>query len=237
MIVSADHDSAMKKKRPPPAKGIPAADPRSAGALDLEDSELRALSSHASVESVPKHAVIVNEGDRSDSIFIILDGRVKVFLHNPDGREVILNVHGPGEYFGEMVIDEGPRSASVSTLEHSRFLVVAKDDFRKLLTANPGFALKLINRLMHRVRALTENIRSLALLDVYGRVARLLLDLAKDQDGQLVVVEKLTQQDIADRVGASREMVSRIFKDLATGGYITIENKQISINRDLPERW
>jgi len=225
------------KKRKPTVQNIPAADPRPAGALDLDEGELRALSAHASVETVPRQTVLVNEGDRSDSIFIILSGRVKVFLHNPDGREVILNVHGPGEYFGEMVIDEGPRSASVTTLEDSRFLVVGKDDFRKLLSASPGFALKLINRLMHRVRALTENIRSLALLDVYGRVARLLLELAKEKDGQFAVEEKLTQQDIADRVGASREMVSRIFKDLVAGGYISVESRQITINRDLPQRW
>lgn len=219
------------------AKKTPATDDLAGSALELEKSELRALSAHATVESVPKHTVIVSEGDRSDVIFIILAGRVKVFLHNPDGREVILNIHGPGEYFGEMVIDEGPRSASVMTLEASRFLVVAKDDFRALLTASPEFALKLINRLMHRVRTLTENIRSLALLDVYGRVARLLLGLATEQDGRLVVSEKLTQQDIAERVGASREMISRVFKDLVTGGYISVENRQITINRDLPEHW
>ena len=89
---------------------------------------------------------------------------------------------------------------------------------------------------MQRVRALTDNIRSLALLDVYGRVARLLLELASEQDGRLVVSEKLTQQDIAERVGASREMISRIFKDLVTGGYISIDHKHITINRDLPGR-
>lgn len=203
----------------------------------LDAHELRALSDHAVARSYPKHAVIVNEGDRSDSIFIIQSGRVKVYLHGKDGREIVLNVHGSGEYFGEMVLDEGPRSASVMTLEASRFLEISKLDFRRFLSANPDFAMKLINRLMRRVRALTENVGNLALLDVYGRVARLLLELATEQEGALVVAERLTQKDIADRVGASREMVSRIFKDLVAGGYIAVDNRRISINKDLPPRW
>ena len=203
----------------------------------LEEHEQRALSVHAKIETFPKHAVIVNEGDRTDSIFIISSGRVKVFLRNEDGKEVILNIHGPGEYFGEMVLDEGPRSASVATLETSRFLIISKADFRRFLSEQPDFAMKLINRLMHRVRALTENVRNLALSDVYGRVARLLLEFAVERDGKLVILEKLTQKDIADRVGASREMISRIFKNLVSGGYIKVESKRITINRDLPRRW
>lgn len=113
-----------------------------------------------------------------------------------------------------MALDEGPRSASVETLETSRFMIITKADFKALVIADPDFALKPINRLMLRVRALTENIRSLALLDVYGRVARLRLEMATEQDDRLVVAAKLTQQDIAERVGASLEMISRIFKDL-----------------------
>jgi len=217
------------------------ASPRAAWAeaplsLGLDQDELRALAAHAKVQSVPKNTVIINEGDDTDSIFIVISGRVRVFLHGRDGREVTLNTHGPGEYFGEMVLDEGPRSASVATLDASKFYVIPKAEFRRFLSAHPDFAMKLINRLMGRVRALTENVRNLALLDVYGRVARLLLDLAKDQDGRLVVAEKLTQQDIAERIGASREMVSRVFKDLVAGGYVSLEDRQITIHRDLPAR-
>jgi CRP/FNR family transcriptional regulator, cyclic AMP receptor protein len=203
----------------------------------LEEHELQALAAHASAQTFPRNTIIINEGDRSDSIFITVTGKVKVFLHGEDGREVVLNVHGPGEYFGEMVLDEGPRSASVMTLEISKFLVISKTDFRDFLSTHPDFAMKLINRLMRRVRALTENVGSLALLDVYGRVARLLLELAAEQDGKLVVQERLTQKDIADRVGASREMVSRIFKDLAAGGYIQVDDRRITISKDLPSHW
>lgn len=205
-----------------------------AAADALDDHELRALSAHATEQTYQKNAVIVNEGDRSSTIFVILSGRVKVFLRNSEGREMVINVLGPREFFGELVIDEGARSASIATLETSRFMIVTKADFKALVIRDPDFALKLINRLMQRVRVLTDNVRSLALLDVYGRVARLLLELATERDGRLVVSEKLTQQDIAERVGASREMISRIFKDLVTGGYISIEHKHITINRDLP---
>lgn len=206
-------------------------------AAALEQHELEALSAHATAQAFPRNAVIVNEGDRSDSIFIIVSGRVKVYLHNRDGREVVLNVHGQGEYFGEMVLDEGPRSASVITLEPSRFLIISKGAFREFLSGHPDFAMKLINRLMRRIRSLTDNVGSLALMDVYGRVARLLMDLAVERDGQLVVDEPLTQKDIGDRVGASREMVSRIFKDLVAGGYISLDHRRITIAKDLPPRW
>ena len=207
-----------------------------AAADALDDDDLRALSAHATEQTYQKNVVVVNEGDQSNTIFIILSGRVKVFLRNTEGREMIINVLGPREYFGELVIDEGARSASIATLETCRFMIVTKADFKALVVSDPDFALKLINRLMQRVRALTDNIRSLALLDVYGRVARLLLELATEHEGRLIVPEKLTQQDIAERVGASREMISRIFKDLVTGGYISIDHKHITINRDLPGR-
>jgi len=216
----------------------PQSDGSIAALLDgLTVDEINALSAHAAIQTFPKNAVIINEGDRSDSIFIVSSGRVKVFLHGGDGKEVVLNIHGPSEYFGEMVLDEGPRSASVATLETSKFLIISKADFRQFLSAHPDFAMKLINRLMHRVRALTQNVKSLALMDVYGRVARLLLELAVEQEGGLVVTEKLTQKDIADRVGASREMVSRIFKELVAGGFIVLDNKQIVVKKDLPLRW
>jgi CRP/FNR family cyclic AMP-dependent transcriptional regulator len=203
----------------------------------LEESEVRALSAHASVKTFQKGAVIVNEGDHSDSIFIIRSGRVKVFLRGKDGREAVLNVHGPGEYFGEMVLDEGPRSASVMTLEESTFSVISRADFRHFVADNPDFAMKLIHRLMRRVRALTDRVGNLALLDVYGRVARLLLELAVEESGRLVVRERLTQKDIADRVGASREMISRVFKELVAGGYVEVDDRLITICKDLPRRW
>lgn len=203
----------------------------------LSPAELQALSAHAVKRSSPKQTVIVNEGDLADALYIIVSGRVKVFAADAEGREIVLLTQGPGEYFGEMMLDEGPRSASVMTLEASTFLVIPKASLREFLLQNPAFAVRLIEKLIHRVRSATASIKSLALMDVYGRVARLLLELADERDGSWVINERLTQQDIASRVGASREMVSRILKDLADGGYIAVQRDCIIVNRKLPTRW
>ncbi len=203
----------------------------------LSAEELRSISPHAQTRAFPRNAVVLNEGDRTDSLYIILEGRVRAFVSDPDGKEVALSTQGAGEYFGEMVLDEGPRSASIMTLEPCRFLVVPKSDFKDFLLKNPAFAVRLIEKLIHRVRSLTENVKSLALMDVYGRVARLLLELARERNGKLVITERLTQKEIASRVGASREMVSLILKDLETGGYVHHEGHTIVIERTPPPRW
>lgn len=197
----------------------------------------RTLSAYGVQRTYPKHAVIITEGDMSDSIYVIQSGRVKVYLTEEHGKEVIIDIHGPGSFVGEMAFDELPRSASAMTMESSTLTVVPQSRFREFLQQQPDAALKLVRHLIRRARAATESIRSLALLDVYGRVARLLLDLAEPRDGQLVVLQALTQQDIAHRVGCSREMVSRLFKDLVVGGYIAVRGRQIFIQRDLPEHW
>jgi CRP/FNR family cyclic AMP-dependent transcriptional regulator len=203
----------------------------------LSDADLKAVGSQGVAHSYPKNTVIVTEGDKTDSLYVILEGRVKAFVSDGEGHDMLLSTQGPGEYFGEMVLDEGPRSASIMTLEPSRFLVVPKSEFREFLAKNPAFALSLIEKLIGRARALTDSVKSLALMDVYGRVARLLLELAEEVDGGLVIPQRLTQQDIASRVGASREMVSRILKDLSIGGYLTQSHTSIVLHRKPPERW
>jgi CRP/FNR family cyclic AMP-dependent transcriptional regulator len=203
----------------------------------LNKDELRALTAQGSIKSYPKNAVIVNEGDETDSFYIIVSGRVKVFVSDEEGREIVLATQGPGDYFGEMVLDGGPRSASVMTLEPSRFAVIPTGRFRDFLQTHPGFAVHLVEKLITRTRTLTENVKSLALMDVYGRVARLLLEISVQEEGRMVVPDKLTQQDIASRVGASREMISRIFKDLTAGGYISIDKKRITIHKKPPRHW
>ncbi len=204
----------------------------------LSESELAQVSQHSVTRTYPKNTVIINEGDAAESLYVILKGKVKIFLNDDTGKEVVINCQGPGEYFGEVaLIDDAQRSASVMTLESSSFSVISKQSFRELLSKNPNIALSLIRDLTQRVRVLTENVKSLALLDVYGRVAKTLLSMASEQDGRLLIEEKLTQQDIANRVGASREMVSRILKDLTAGGYIRIEDKHIVINEKLPKHY
>ena len=206
-------------------------------AFRLTDADLAAISGRGVAHAFPKQSIIVREGEATDSLYIILEGRVKAFVSDGEGREVVLSIQGPGEYFGEMVLDEGPRSASVMALEAARCLVVPKDEFRAFLAQNPAFSLSLTEKLIHRVRDLTANVKSLALMDVYGRVARLLLELAEDKDGEMVIEERLTQQDIASRVGASREMVSRILKDLSVGGYVVQTRDRIILRKKPPAHW
>lgn len=205
--------------------------------LGLQDGELHSLSAHAKLQSYPRNKIVVHEGDRTDSVYVIHSGRVKVFLYGRNGKEIDLNVLGPGEYFGEMVLDHGPRSASVMTLEPSQFFIIPQPVFRDFVVKHPEFALRLIKTLILRTRGLLNNVRSLASLDVYGRVARLLLELAVEEDGRLVIHGKLTKQEIANRVGASREMISRVFKDLCTGGYIELEKGKLTIAKTLPGHW
>lgn len=203
----------------------------------IPEEDLHALANKSVTRTFPKHTNIINEGDLTDSVYIILSGKVKVYLGEKNGRELILDIKGPGQYFGEMVLDEGPRSASVMTMEPSEFSVTSRADFKYFLLNHPEIALHMIQNLIKMARGLNENVKSLVTLDVYGRVARMLLDLAIERDGKLVILEKLTQKDIASRVGASREMINRIFRDLTIGGYIDIEAGIITINRPPPSRW
>ena len=200
--------------------------------IDLRDFAQRAVS-----RTFPKSTVVVTEGDRTDSLYIVVSGKVKIYVSDDNGKEIVLSEAGPGEYFGEMVLDEGPRSASVMTLEPTRFLVVPKADFEEFVKKSPEFALHLILKLIKRVRTLTNDVKSLALMDVYGRVARMLLDLAVNKDGKLVIENKPTQQEMASKVAASREMVSRILTDLVTGGYIEVDKDRIVIAKALPRAW
>jgi CRP/FNR family cyclic AMP-dependent transcriptional regulator len=203
----------------------------------VQESDLRELAERTVSRSYPKQAIIVHEGDESDSLYLILAGRVKIFLSDDTGKELILAVKGPGQYFGEMVLDEQPRAASVITLEPAQFAVLSRADFKAFLLTHAEVALQLIQNLIHVARGLNQNVRSLAMLDVYGRVARILLELAVERDGKMVIPERLTQKDLAARVGASREMINRILRDLTVGGYVSVAVGRITINKAPPTRW
>jgi CRP/FNR family transcriptional regulator, cyclic AMP receptor protein len=203
----------------------------------VPDADLRALADRTVTRNYPKQAIIVNEGDESDCLYLILAGRVKIYLADEHGKELILAIKGPGQYFGEMVLDEQPRSASVMTLEPSQFAILSRADFKAFLLTHPEVSLQLIENLIRLARGLNRSVRNLALLDVYGRVARILLDIAVEREGKLVIPERLTQKDLAARVGASREMINRILRDLTTGGYVSIEGGRITINKPPPARW
>ena len=211
--------------------------PRMDAFAPLQPETLRAIAATGVVRSFPRNTVLINEGDLGDALYVILSGRVKVFSSNEAGREFVIDFHEAGEYVGEMTLDGEPRSASVMTVEPTTCAVVNRTQFRDFILAHPDFAMHLIERLIHRVRVTTGNLKSLALSDVYGRLVRLLNTLAKDVDGRQVVPEKLTQQEIADRVGASRDMIGKLLKDLVAGGYLGVEERTISIRKKLPTGW
>jgi CRP/FNR family cyclic AMP-dependent transcriptional regulator len=203
----------------------------------LHDEVLRNIAASGVVRTFPRNTVLINEGDVGDALFVILSGRVKVYSSNEAGREFVIDFHGAGEYVGEMTLDGEPRSASVMTVEATTCAVVNRAQFRDFILAHPDFAMHLIDRLIHRLRVTTGNLKSLALSDVYGRLVRLLNTLSQDVDGKFVVPEKLTQQDIADRVGASRDMIGKLMKDLVAGGYLAVEDRTIAILKKLPTGW
>jgi CRP/FNR family cyclic AMP-dependent transcriptional regulator len=197
-------------------------------------ADLERLAALATPRHYPRNAIIVSEGDRADTLYLIFSGRVKVFVGDKDGRRVVLATQRAGEYFGEMSLDEGVRSASVMALEPCELGLLQRAHLREFLGCHPDVALVVINNLIRRTRSLTHRIRDLSLLDAYGRLAKLLLSLANVEGGRSIVSEPLTQKEIGERIGASREMVSRIFKDLKAGGYIGNEGRRLVILRRLP---
>jgi CRP/FNR family cyclic AMP-dependent transcriptional regulator len=204
----------------------------------LSDDELRYLERHTTSKVYRKNTVIIEKGEESSCLYAIIDGRVKVYLADEEGREILLNTQGPGDCFGELALLSGtPRTASVMTLETCRCLVISRTAFLDCIAAHPELALNLIRGLVERITTLTDNVGSLALQDVYGRVVKTIMHEAADGGDGTLTTGLLTQQVIANRVGASREMVSRILKDLRLGGYISISGHRITVHRRPPVRW
>ncbi len=192
------------------------------------DEQLRALATMVTRRSAPRGSAIMRAGDVTDSLYIIVSGRLKVMMGEADGKEVILSILGPGEFFGEMgLIDDSPRSASVIAIEPCELLSVTKHAFKKALVEHLDVAMAVMRVLTRRLREADRKIGSLAMLDVYGRVARLLLDMAEDVNGVKMVTKRLPKQDIAKMIGASREMVSLVMKDLQSSGYIEVRGSTI----------
>jgi CRP/FNR family cyclic AMP-dependent transcriptional regulator len=204
----------------------------------ISEEQLRMLTTMVTRRSATRNTTIMSSGDATDSLYIVLSGRLKVMMSDSEGKEVILAILGPGEFFGEMgLIDDEPRSASVVSIEPCELLSIAKRDFKRVISENSEMAMSVMRGLVRRLREADRKIGSLALLDVYGRVARLLLDMAENVNGEKIVTKRLPKQDIAKMIGASREMVSRVMKDLQTGGYIEMRGSNIVL-RDtimLPE--
>lgn len=200
----------------------------------LPENQLAVLTSLVSRKSFPRGTTIIATGGTTESLYVIISGRLKVMMSDDEGREVILAILGPNEFFGEMgLLDDHPRSASVVAIEACELLTLAKRDFKKCLADNFEMTMTVVRGLVKRLREADQKIGSLALMDVYGRVARLLLEMSEIVDGQKVVTKKLAKQDIAKMIGASREMVSRVMKDLQAGGYIEVRPGSILLRDNI----
>lgn len=210
--------------------------------MELADTDLSALpdplkilARRGTLRRYRKGTLLIQEGDFSDTLFIVLSGRVKAFSIDDRDREITYGTYGPGEYLGEMSLDGGPRSASVITLEATSCVVVPRATLRDHITAHPDFAFELIKRVIRRARLATDSARNLALLDVYGRLIRVLNTLAEGDPRRIAV--RPTHQELANRVGASREMISKLMKDLQRGGYVENDGAGMVIVRPLPSSW
>ncbi len=182
--------------------------------------------------------LVVEQGRKSNALFILLNGRARVLTSDSRGREVILAVLESGDYVGEMsLIDNEPHSATVRAEIQTDMLVLARADFARCLPEHSTLAYGVLRGLVKRLRAADRQIESLALLDVYGRVARTLLDMAEDKDGIKIIHGRVSRQDMAKVVGASREMVSRVMKDLERGEYLQVLSEGLLLLKRLPERW
>lgn len=204
----------------------------------LSDDCLRSLAEPANTKTFLKNALIINEGDDTSSFHIVLEGTIRVFLSDENGSEVSLGYGGPHSYFGELaILVDGPRSASVMSCEKTRCAIITKAAFNEWLDQNPRACRKVMNALALKVCSLTDNIKDFALCDVYKRLRKRLYQLAQTREEKFIIYNKPTQQELANMIGSSREMVSKIFKDLKKGEYINIDKSEIVIEKLLPNSW
>lgn len=204
----------------------------------LSDEQAEVLKGRSRIRSFAPNTIVVNEGDNGSSLFVVQSGSLKVFLTDNVGREVTLSLLDPGDYFGELaLLDDAPRSASVIALTRSEVLQIPRVAFLALIEAHPACMQIVVRNLVGRIRTLTESVRSLALVDVFGRISRIFDSLAVEEDGVGIIDRRLTQQDLANMVGASREMVNRILRDMVSGGYVEIEPQRIILRKKLPSHW
>lgn len=203
----------------------------------LSNQELATIEQHTVVKRYRKNTVIIEKDDDANALYILRQGQVKAYVADENGKEITLSQQGPGTILGELaLLADIPRTASVMTLEDSEFLVLTKRSFMQCVESHPTMAFNLIRALAKQVQTLTESVTDFALLDVYGRIAKTLRDSALEEDGRMIT-PKLTHQQIADRVGSSREMVSKILKDLKLGGYLSTDGKRYVLHRTLPAKW
>lgn len=207
------------------------------GPAQLADGLLDELARLGETRTWEPGTNVVNEGDAADAMYLIHEGELRALVAGDGGRVMELNTLGPGELFGELMLSGSQRSATVQVTRRARLTRVTRTEAERVLASRPDLALQLIQRLVQRVRTLTRTVGALASADVYGRLTGLFETLAVDERGQRVVPGPLSQQRIAERVGASRAMVNRLLQDLARGGYIEVTRERIVLLKPLPARW
>ena len=194
----------------------------------FSDHELAALSPAIQHRNYPRHSFMLRARERTDALYILLSGRAKVLLDDDRGREVTLSIIGPSEYFGEMsLIDSKARSASVQALEPCEVLYISKNAFMACLENNFKLAMVLLSNVIGHLREADQKIAGLALMDVQGRLARLLIDHATERHGRWIV--ETGTEEMARMVGASREMVSRVIRGMVEAGLVRREKRMIIV--------
>jgi CRP/FNR family cyclic AMP-dependent transcriptional regulator len=214
--------------------------PGPASTIDSRNTHhIEALAAQGVHRHYRRGALLIQEGDTGDTLFIVLKGRLRAFVADASGRELTLGLYGPLEYVGEMSLDGGPRSANVEAVDTTTCSVITRQTLLGYIADHPEFALELMARVIRRARLATDSARSVALIDVYGRLVKLLNDWAREPNeaGERPLREKLTHQQMAQHLACSREMVSRLLKDLETGGFIAVRERWIWLIKPLPARW
>ncbi len=204
----------------------------------LHEDALFALASKAKSVKYAKHTIIISEGDDTSSLYIILSGKVRIYGSDEKSKEVTLSTQDPGSHFGELaLLSDEPRSASVQAIEPTICGVICKADFIHWLRQHPDVAISLLGVLSEKIRFLTEKVKQMALSNVYERTIKVLQDMAVKEGNISVIYNRPTQQELANMVGSSREMVNKVMKELTKGGYVVLDEKTLRIENKLPAYW
>ena len=204
----------------------------------LDESALQRILDKSRILTFRKGTQLMTEGESGESLYLILSGRVKIFVSDEDGNEMTLFIETAGSYIGEIsLLDGAPRTASAITLENTEIVCLSKSAFNEVIAENPEIAFSFIRALTNKLRRSTEVIRSLALRNVYQRLVLKLLELAEDEDGAKVIGTKYSHAELGKMIGASREMVGKVMTELIRGEYIEERGKRLVLLRDFPHDW
>jgi CRP/FNR family cyclic AMP-dependent transcriptional regulator len=205
---------------------------------DLDSNSLALLQERSRILTFRKNTIVMTEGETGESLYIIKSGSIKIYVSDEQGGEMTLFVEGPGSYIGEIsLLDESPRTASAVAQEETEVIVISKSAFYECIELNPDIAFKLIRAVTQRLRKATNDIRNLALKNVYQRLALKLIELSVEEDGKRFLPRKYSQAEFSKMIGASREMVGKVLTDLEKGGYTVVDNGKLQLLKTLPHDW